>query len=202
MLQGEQLRRHMLWQAKNVFLDVGFERASMDTIAKRAGTTKRTLYKHFDSKERLFLDVVDLVRNLLDEKLGTPGDCDDDPIKALSLFCGRLRRSVIWGPTIRTCRLGIGEAARFPEGASGFYQALFGTTIDRMALYVGDQFGLPIESAHTVAGELLSLSLEPSFTRALFGVENVPEDLSDEPHSDHAVGADRIRLTILLYENT
>jgi AcrR family transcriptional regulator len=41
--RGLELREHMLYAAKNVFLEVGFERASMDVIAARAKTSKRTL---------------------------------------------------------------------------------------------------------------------------------------------------------------
>src|ERR1700704_2001960 len=32
-----------------------FERASMDVVAARAETSKRSLYAHFESKEKLFL---------------------------------------------------------------------------------------------------------------------------------------------------
>ena len=193
MLRGEELRRHLLWQAKNVFLDLGFERASMDAIAGRAGTTKRTLYAHFDSKERLFLAVVDLVRGLLEAKIGLPDDLADDSTEALSLFCNRVRASVLWGPTIRTCRLGIGEAARFPEGAAGFYEALFGATIKHAADYVHHRFDMPAAPSRTVAGELVSLALEPSFTRALFGVDDVPEDWREPSATHRAVGCDIVR---------
>ena len=62
--RGDQLREHMLWTAKNVFRELGFERASMDVIAARAGVSKRTVYAHFENKERLYLSVVELVRGL------------------------------------------------------------------------------------------------------------------------------------------
>ena len=31
--RGEELRRHILFVAKDVFLETGYERASMDTVA-------------------------------------------------------------------------------------------------------------------------------------------------------------------------
>ena len=34
--RGDQLREHLLWTAKDVFLELGFERASMDVVAARA----------------------------------------------------------------------------------------------------------------------------------------------------------------------
>ena len=175
-MRGDELRRHLLWQAKTVFLDAGFEGTSMDAVAKAAGTTKRTLYAHFRSKEGLFLEVVELVRSLLDTKIGTPDALAAQPPEALLLFCGRVRASFLWGPTIRTCRLGIGEAQRFPAGAAGFHDALFGTATTRIAAYVAAHWRLPSAICRDVAGDLLALALEPSFTRALFGVEAVPEE--------------------------
>jgi len=53
--RGDKLREHILWTAKDVFLEMGFERASMDVVASRAETSKRSLYAHFESKEKLFL---------------------------------------------------------------------------------------------------------------------------------------------------
>ena len=44
--------------AEKVFLEKGFEEASMDEIAKEAEFTKRTLYQYFPSKESLFFAVV------------------------------------------------------------------------------------------------------------------------------------------------
>lgn len=40
--------------ASEVFIENGYHLAKMDDIAKKAGTTKRTIYKKFDSKEKLF----------------------------------------------------------------------------------------------------------------------------------------------------
>ncbi|CAX53474.1 TetR-family transcriptional regulator (plasmid) [Erwinia billingiae Eb661] len=54
----EQKRTEILDSASSVFLDQGYERASMDGIAKKAGCSKATLYNYFSSKESLFEMVV------------------------------------------------------------------------------------------------------------------------------------------------
>jgi AcrR family transcriptional regulator len=41
--RGDELREHIVWAAKDVFLEMGFERASMDVVAARAATSKRSL---------------------------------------------------------------------------------------------------------------------------------------------------------------
>lgn len=45
--------------AIDVFIDMGYELASMDKIAETAGVSKRTVYNHFGSKESLFQVIVD-----------------------------------------------------------------------------------------------------------------------------------------------
>jgi len=54
-----QTREHILDTAYQLFYEHGFVRASLDAIAARAGVTKRTLYYHFDSKDRLLAEVLD-----------------------------------------------------------------------------------------------------------------------------------------------
>jgi len=45
--------------ATEMFIELGFEKASMNLLAKRSGCSKSTLYKHFNDKEALFVAVVD-----------------------------------------------------------------------------------------------------------------------------------------------
>src|SRR3954463_13481033 len=134
--RGDELREHMLFIAKDVFTEVGFERTSMDLIAARAATTKRTLYAHFESKEKLFLAVLELVRGLLLDRLKTPGDYAADPDQALVLYCGRFLELVVWQKSIRMCRLSIAESERFPDGAARFHEAIFGTAQDRLEAFL------------------------------------------------------------------
>ncbi len=51
-------RQHILNTAIDVFSNNGFEGTSMDKIAQEAKVSKITIYKHFESKENLFLEIV------------------------------------------------------------------------------------------------------------------------------------------------
>lgn len=54
----EARREAILAAAKSIFEEVGFEQATMSEITARVGGSKATLYRYFDSKEALFLELV------------------------------------------------------------------------------------------------------------------------------------------------
>ena len=63
-------RRAILDAAIQVFTDLGFTRASVDTIAAAAGVGKQTVYGHFGDKEQLFLAAIQEARSAV---AGPPG---------------------------------------------------------------------------------------------------------------------------------
>src|ERR1700690_2445873 len=52
-------RRQILDGARRVFMDLGFDGASMGEIARSAGVSKGTLYVYFADKSRLFEAIVE-----------------------------------------------------------------------------------------------------------------------------------------------
>jgi len=178
--RGDELREHMLWVAKDVFLEAGFERASMDVIAARAQTSKRTLYAHFENKEKLYLAVVELVHGLFLSTLKMPGDYPGDAAEALAMFCGRFLEIMLCAPTIRMSRMNIAEAERFPEGSAQYFNVGFSAVHDRLSDYLKETFGLSAEAGSQAAQQLIGRVLYPRFLRALFGVDELSEQLDEE----------------------
>ena len=177
--RGDELKEHILYAAKNVFLEMGFERASMDVIAARAGTSKRTLYAHFENKENLYLAVIELVCGLFLDKLKWPRDYSNKADEALVYFCGRFLETLLFAYTIRMCRLSIAEAERFPEGAARYFDVIFSETKQRISDYLMEAFGLPAPVSAEAAHELLGRVIYPRFSRALFGLDVLSETLDD-----------------------
>jgi AcrR family transcriptional regulator len=54
-----EVREGILLAALQVFAERGFDRSSLDLVAQRAGFTKGAVYSNFDSKEALFLALMD-----------------------------------------------------------------------------------------------------------------------------------------------
>jgi len=58
-------REQLLKAAADVFAEMGFEAASLQSIAARAGVTSATIYRHFASKADLLLGVVEAALHAL-----------------------------------------------------------------------------------------------------------------------------------------
>ena len=99
--------------ATQVFGAVGFDRASMDLIARTAQISKATLYNYSTSKEELFLEVM---YESNETQFNDAHDCllpdSKDPYACLLVFSKKLL-SFIYSPAIISARrLAIREADR------------------------------------------------------------------------------------------
>jgi AcrR family transcriptional regulator len=58
-MRGPERRAQLLAVARRLFGRSGFHGVSMDQVAREAGVTKPILYDHFDSKEELYIALLD-----------------------------------------------------------------------------------------------------------------------------------------------
>jgi AcrR family transcriptional regulator len=179
MRRGAELREHILLVAKDVFIEMGYERASMDVVAARASTSKRSLYAHFETKERLFLAVIDLVHDLFVERVKGPGDYADDTVEAITRYCARVQQLLRYGSILRTCRIAAAEAEHLPEAATRYFETFFGTPRRRLTEYLVERLGMKGAAAARLSDELLAQAVFPRFEQALFGVEALLDEMPD-----------------------
>ena len=61
MKKGEKRKKELLKIAYDMFLAQGYENTSVDEIIERAQIAKGTYYYHFQSKERMLEEVIDMM---------------------------------------------------------------------------------------------------------------------------------------------
>lgn len=111
-------RLAILDAAKQVFFDEGYQLASMDRIAERARTTKRTVYGYFPSKEALFAAVVAKGCAHVVDQLPGSGTLPADPREGLMLFA-RTSAELMGSPNcIKLERMILAETERHPRFAA------------------------------------------------------------------------------------
>ncbi|MBR8740168.1 TetR/AcrR family transcriptional regulator [Nocardiopsis sp. MG754419] len=130
--RSERKRRSILEAAEEVFLDGGYLGTNMDEIAARSQVSKQTIYKHFGSKERLFVEIVTHMTDSAGDLVHThPAPTpDEDPADHLTDYALRQLTVVLTPRLMRVRRLVIGEVPRFPELAEALYHHGPGRAID------------------------------------------------------------------------
>ena len=74
MTRSERKRRAIIDAAKEEFIQCGFLAANMDRVCTAAEVSKRTLYRHFESKELLFESVLTILQTSAYEAVRYPFD--------------------------------------------------------------------------------------------------------------------------------
>lgn len=113
----------VLQGARSVFLRDGFERTSVDDIAREAGVSKATLYAYFPDKRILFMEVASVeCRRQAEEavsEMDPTAPIDDVLRHAATRLIGFMQSE--FGQ--RIFRIAVAEAESFPELAQQFYNS-------------------------------------------------------------------------------
>ena len=137
-------RRQILAGARKVFMDLGFDAASMNEIARSAGVSKGTLYVYFADKNRLFEAIIE-DEALEQGKVAFNFDSSRDPETTLAEF-GRAYVALLCRPGggswIRTV---MAIAERMPEVGRRYYANVLEKLNNRLADYL---------QAHVATGDL------------------------------------------------
>jgi len=136
-------RRQILDGARKVFMDLGFDGASMGGIARSAGVSKGTLYVYFADKCGLFEAIVE------DELEQGQLAFNFDPARDIATTLRDYGKAYIamvcrpgGGSAIRTV---MGIAERMPEVGRRYYARALEQNINRLAAYL---------EVHVKTGEL------------------------------------------------
>lgn len=116
-VKTEAKREAILDAASKVFLEAGFDGASMAEIAKMVGGSKATLYSYFKSKEELFVDVMHrAAHQQLDPLVDALSQDNDNLPMALQTFGEQVLGFLCSAPTIQSRRVVVAESGRSDIG--------------------------------------------------------------------------------------
>ena len=169
-------RRQILAGARKIFMDLGFDGASMGEIARSAGVSKGTLYVYFADKNALFEAIVE-EESLEQGKIAFNFDHARDVETTLREF-GRAYIQVLCRPSggsaVRTV---MAIAERMPEVGRRFYENVLQITINRLADYLAahvESGDLAIDDCQLAASQFIEVCKASLFLPFVFQVAPAP----------------------------
>jgi len=133
--RGEKRRLELAAIAERVFLASGFADTTMQMIASEAGGSKETLYRHFESKEALFAEVVGRrAAHISGPESGFARD--EDPETALFELGMSLLRMMTEPDSAALFSVIVADLPRSPVLGAIFYEQGPGATLKRLTEYL------------------------------------------------------------------
>jgi len=189
-------RRQILDGARKVFMDLGFDGASMGEIARIAGVSKGTLYVYFADKTALFEAMVE-EETLIQGATAFQFDANSDIPANLASF-GEAYIALVCRPgggsAIRTV---MAIAERMPDVGRRYYNRVLDGTINRLAAYLEAQVAaneLAIEDCQLAASQFLLMCQASLFLPFIFQAAPPPP-----PERIRAVVASAVRMFLAAY---
>jgi AcrR family transcriptional regulator len=169
-------RRQILDGARKLFLDLGFDGASMGEIARAAGVSKGTLYVYFADKNRLFEAIVEQ-ESLEQGRLAFNFDPARDVTTTLTDF-GQAYIQLL-------CRPGGGSATRtvmaiaerMPEVGRRYYENVVALKIRRLADYLDARVAagdLAVKDRELAAAQFMQMCQATLFQPFIFQASPAP----------------------------
>jgi AcrR family transcriptional regulator len=169
-------RRQILDGARAVFMDLGYDGASMGVIARAAGVSKGTLYVYFADKNRLFEAIVEQ-ESLEQGKAVFNLDPERDVTVTLREF-GQAYIQLLCRPgggsAIRTV---MAIAERMPDVGRRFYERVLAYTINRLAQFLDAKVKdgqLAIDDCELAATQFMQMCQATLFQPFIFQAAPAP----------------------------
>jgi AcrR family transcriptional regulator len=164
-------RSQIIEGARRVFIDKGFEAASMNDITREAGVSKGTIYVYFANKEELFEALIEEERGTIFKNMYDMLDRADDLRQTLVKFGKVLSLKITSAKVIQAQRTVIGASDRIPDMGARFYERGPKRGHDKVAQFLNaavDRGLLKIDDVDLAAYQFTELCLAGLFRQCIF----------------------------------
>jgi len=170
--QDPAKRKQIIEGARRVFINMGFDAASMNDITREAGVSKGTIYVYFANKEDLFEALIEEERQTIFANLYDALERDGDLRETLFSYGVALAKKITSPMVLRAQRTVIGICERMPELGMRFYERGPKRGHEKLAAYLTravDAGKLAIPDIDLAAYQLADLCMSRMFRQCLFG---------------------------------
>ncbi|UHQ19373.1 TetR/AcrR family transcriptional regulator [Lysobacter sp. KIS68-7] len=170
-------RASILLAARPVLLRDGLGGTTLDRVAAEGKISKMTLYRHFPSKEALFVGLVTTMCEQMRESIENAPTAGPDRSSAGRLMdeLGAFTSELIKPDALALYRLIVAEGWRFPDLSRAFERSGMCIIRRRIARLL-EAGGVPANQLGQVAAEVVALALGDAYQRAILGIVDEGDD--------------------------
>ena len=188
---AQKRRRDILLAGKKMFFRSGYQLTNVDVIAEEAGTTKRTIYGYFGSKEELFTEVIGFAGAQFVTLLPEASKLPSSPGKGIRAYIAKLREVLASPDIVRFQRLAIAEVGRQPE----LGQALRDTAFADMERVLADYLDVCVAEGRLrphdtsdAAARILDTATSSLRVRTLMGLKDLGQEAAETKTIEQVIG--------------
>lgn len=174
-----QSRDRLLDTALKLFLEYGYGNLSLETIAREAHVSMRTIYNQFGGKAGLFGAVIKRASDPFITVLPEDGLLEGRPEEALTAFARQFLLGATQPDASRIRAILIGESLQFPDLALQFYQQGPRRTLDHLEQFFirQQQVGYFVDiDPYFLAEQFLSTLRGEKVFRLQLGLDSTPDE--------------------------
>ena len=176
---SQRKRASVLIGASKVFIEQGYAQATMDRVAEAAGVSKRTVYKHFRSKQELFNVVVDGIWTRITAWSVEWMDPRGNPREELRAFANEMLEQLLHPEVLPILRMAAAEFMQRPELGREFYERTGSFGLEDLSVYLAQAHAegcLNVPEPGLAAAQFHALIKDPLLWPQMMGFQARPTE--------------------------
>ncbi len=165
--KGRERMTELLTHAIDTFIELGYERASLEKIIKKSGGSRSTVYQRYGNKEGLFIAALQMMADDIYSAY-VAAYSHERSLKDELLTFGSIFLTQMLSPrAVGASRLIIAETPRLPDIGRWFYRDGIAMSYECFAKVLENHIDAPLPELTDLASRYIETLKGPLFMRAL-----------------------------------
>ena len=157
----------LLTHAIDTFIELGYERASLEKIIKKSGGSRSTVYQRYGNKEGLFVAALQMMADDIYSAYLASYSHERSLEEELRTFGTIFLTQMLTPRAVGATRLIMAETPRLPEIGRWFYRDGIAMSYECFAKVLENHIDAPFEELKDLASRYIEMLKGPLFMRAL-----------------------------------
>ncbi|GEA06423.1 hypothetical protein KUL42_11840 [Alteromonas sp. KUL42] len=179
----EQRKQEIVAALLQVMANVGYEKASIQSIAKQAGLAPGLIHYHFKTKQDILIAAIHWIATSAEQRLQTMLNGARDPWEKLKAFVyARLATGETQMPQIVAAWIVVASESIKHDDVRTIYQSLIKTQLDILSALIVDVWTnkIEIDDEVTHLSAIIVSAIEGAFQLSVTAPDAMPKDYAAE----------------------